>query len=213
MKVPNRHYVRLSGPYACWSIPHGPERVSSLVPSHDAASGILRSVYGQWEMRWVVSELRFLKRPRKLTTTFNELKELAIAPGRKPVAIEAQRTQRSNTILCDVDYLLTAHIEPSGFGTHEVNMAKFHAMFLDRMAKGKQWKQAYLGQREYTGTLELVSEVPEPVGFDADLGLHYYGYDFRTKTPYFAHLEIKGGVLKYPSWGEVLSYGMKGVAV
>lgn len=203
--------VRVSGPLACFALPFGPERTSSLIPSHDAAESILKSIYGPWEVAWEILDVRFLTRPRKLTMTLNEVHSQAISPrSRSNISYEDNRTQRTTTFLVNPDYAFRVRPTFSGRGSHPTNLAKIHETFTRRIKNGGQQTQPYLGIRECTAYVELMEEEPQPEKFDSDLGLHYYGYDFSTDTPYFYPLQIEAGVVRYPSWAEVRQSGMRG---
>lgn len=208
----NQYLVRVRGSAACFALPYGPERTSSLIPSHDAAAAILGAVYGPREVAWVVHELRLLKRPRHLTLSVNELKQF---PGNdlNSIAIEEHRTQRTMVILRDVDFLLDASLVLSGRGTHENSPNKSNEIFLRRIRKGQFYTSPYLGQREFNADLELIEgDPPKPIDYSENFGLHYYGYDFNEGIPYFYPLSMTNGVVKYPTWQTVFTKGMKGVA-
>lgn len=210
--MPTKYTIRVRGPSACFTLPYGPERTSSLIPSHDAAAAILGAIYGPREVAWVVPELHLLKMPRRMTLSTNEIKEFP-SDNLNSIAIEDQRTQRINIILRDVDFLLVGYLTPSGRGTHKTNAAKMNEVFQRRIRKGQFYTSPYLGQREYGADVELIEgPLPKPVDHSENFGLHYFGYDFQAKTPYFCPLQMEKGIVRYPTWDTVMSSGMKGTA-
>ena len=210
----NHYNVRVQGDLACFALPYGPERTSSLIPSHDAAVNILKSVYGTREVTYEIEEIRLLTAPTRISMTLNEVYKQTINPWRVPSGVSAQnnRTQRTTTFLKDPDYIIKARPVLSGQGTHDTNNAKIHEIFKRKLLKGKHHKQPYLGMRECTAYLELVEDVPDAVDLNVDLGIHYYGFDFESRIPYFTPLCIEHGIVKYPTWDEVKVSGMRGIA-
>ena len=192
--------LRVWGPTACFTRPDlKVDRVSFDMITPSAARGILESILWKPEMRWVIQSIELLAPIRTQTLTINELKSRAsgqnimqvISPpegdGLKRrdvqvcIDIGADRTQRTSTILRDVDYLIGACIEIRD-GMPDVAVRKYDEMFRRRASKGQFYHSPCLGQKEHAADFRLVenrADAPSAIPVDRDLGL----------LPYAVHAE------------------------
>lgn len=203
--------LRVWGPLALWT-PVGlrAERSTMTMGSHEAWRGMLRRVYGKWCVDYHIPKVEILKKGTKFASTSNELKFNNV--GLRPVDIAVQRTQRTTIFLRDVEYLV--HFQPlleeRRAGPND-SLAKVLEMTDRRFRLGQQDRSPYLGIRECKVNWELVERretFPAPQDFNEDLGITFFGTDWHTNTNYFAPLKIEKGVLHYPSWREVLQFGL-----
>lgn len=227
MKTESQSYwVRVSGPLACWTPPEfRAERISALLPSHDAWVGLMRTILGHKEFRWVIPEVRLLFKPEYFSVTCNEIKFDGIHSldvydrplvvghheqprGRKSSLKFAKQTPRTTMFLRNPDYLV--QVKVTG---HPEAVKKNEEMFLRRMEKGQQWGQPCLGLRELMADVELISNPKEfkPEGITQDCGIIFFGTDWETSgsPQYFAHLQIVNGVARYPSMEDVRRHGFQ----
>lgn len=199
------------GPFALWTaVGLRSERATQTMGSHEAWRNFLRRILGKWSVNYRISHVEILKKGTRQAMTSNELAFDGV--GLKPVDIAKQRTQRTTVFLRNVEYVV--HFE-TGLDAYragpEDNIGKILSMAESRFGKGKQDRAPYLGVRECGAKWERVedrSALPQPERFDEDLGIAFYGTDWRNELNYFCPLEIKGGVMRYPTWDEVREFGM-----
>ncbi len=118
----------------------------------------------------------------------------------------------------------------------DVDYPKLNNMLHSRLRNGHFWRQPYLGMSSLTAQIEPVASfsdltypevrsdgqrVPMPMythanglrtaDYDADLGLSFYGIDWNDPKRYFyfAPMQVRHGVLKYPTWDEVRALGIR----
>lgn len=204
--------LRVWGPFALWT-PVGlrAERSTMTIGSHEAWRGFLRRIYGKWIVDYAIDRVEILKRGTKFVCTSNELKFNNV--GLRPVDIVAQHTQRTTVSLRDVEYLVHFKVllDERRATRPEDNIGKVLGMAERRFCLGQQDRSAYLGVREYRANWELVedrSALPRAQKFDEDLGITFFGTDWHTSTNYFAPLKIEAGIVRYPTWQEVLDFGL-----
>lgn len=124
-----------------------------------------------------------------------------------------------------VDYLLSFRV--SAPSSKELGVLT--DILLRRLKNGHHWRTPYLGMREFSANVELVKsfadlDYPEDVAlvehedglravdYSADLGISFYGIDYDDKPAmpyYFAPLSVVRGVVRYPTWQEVRSLGIR----
>jgi hypothetical protein len=159
-------------------------------------------------MNWTIHAVHILSEPRYLGLTQNELKFDGVGPFSRH---ERQHTQRRNTYLLDVRYIIEASIILSSRADPSDTIEKFNSMFGERLQKGKQRRQTYFGIRECMALVDpWGGPVPPAINVTQELGICYYGTDFDDpETPqYFAPLSVMSGVVHYPSWDHVRSLGI-----
>ncbi len=210
-------WIRAEGPWACFTATFfRSERFSNLVGSHAAWAALLKSVFGKRGYRWVVEEVRLLKRPRRIPITSNELKFNSCNPRGFTVEDErtSEHTQRTTVYLRDVEYLIQAHFELSTEADPDDTIEKGEAMFERRILNGQQFRQAYFGIRECMAFLELADEnnlPPTMEDVNEVMGPAYYDTDWEDpeRPEYFVPLAVIRGVARYPSWPEVRKHGFR----
>lgn len=125
-----------------------------------------------------------------------------------------------------VDYLLSFRV--SAPSPKELGILT--NMLLRRLKNGGHYRQAYLGIRDCSNVniervksfadLDYPEGVPlvehedglRAVDYSADLGISFYGEDYDdqpAKPYYFAPLSVVRGVVRYPTWQEVRSLGIR----
>ena len=121
-----------------------------------------------------------------------------------------------------VDYVVTFRVSaPAG----EFN--KLNGMTDRRLKNGHFWRQPYLGQRELPAIVEPVdsfTDITYPdmqlvehasglrtADYSAHLGLCFYGIDWDDPAHpyYFFPLEVRRGIVTYPTWDEVRRHGVR----
>lgn len=210
----NNFYLKIFGPYACFTNIMKVERVSYSIPPHSVCRGILESILYKKEFRYNIKEVAVKKPIQYMSIKKNELQFLKINKKCKPVNIIEDRTQRHSLILKDVEYIVHFNIDFVGpvvrdDGNPGINtLNKYIDMFTDRASKGKCFKQPYLGMKEYVCYFELSDNkefVTSPnINPDMDLGNVIYDlWNLDTHTEYkptMFYCTLKNGVVTYPSW-------------
>ncbi len=216
------YWILVSGPLACWTPPEfRVERISALLPSHDAWEGLLKTILGHWrkgttgrQFRWVVEEVRVLNQPEYHTIPANEMKFNNATNFAKPHF--GVSTPRTTVYLRNPAYLLKVRMELTQHAVPGVDtIRKFEEMFERRMSNGQQWGQPCLGLRELMADVEIIEErelhqYPAAL-VNHHLGVIYYGTDWEdaNEPQYFVPLDIKNGLARYPTWDEVRRTGFR----
>lgn len=214
--------VRATGKFAHFAgIPLGPDRMTMVGPSHSASVGIMRSIFGKYEARWDVESVSFLAKPdvtyplRTNELDFSTALDPERADRQRSIHVASQMTQRTRTLLCNVDLVLRARIRKSAYARDgEDSIEKFDSMIDRRARRGHRQYQAYFGIRELTAHLHLVEddkELPTPVDYSHDMGVSFYDIDMDDdeRPAYLAPLRIEKGVLRYPGFDEVKRLGLR----
>jgi hypothetical protein len=130
------------------------------------------------------------------------------------LAVNGQHTQRTTVFLTNPDYLVEFSLVLTGKSKRpEDTLEKYYAMFLRRAKRGQAERHPVLGITECPARLDLVADhdlaaLPAPVDWTEDLGISFFGADWDEGLNYFYPLKINKGVLEYPSWNEVRSFGV-----
>lgn len=222
--------IEVWGDYASFNRPEMKvERVSYDVMTPSAARGILEAIYWKPEMRWVVDEIRVLAPIRFLNLRRNEVagtistrNAAGKSGGQGPLGINVaeQRQQRAATILRDVRYGISAHIEVIDAGETKAPEAKHLEMFKRRAVRGQYFHHPYLGTREFPASFTLVDEFSEPHpelsegDQPKDLGYMLLDIEYSESpkgtivesnrgrrldaTPHFFRASMKNGVIRVP---------------
>jgi len=194
------NFVKVSGPWACFTRPETVEGVSYEVMTPSAGRGLLECVYWKPEMRWVVDGIYVLKPVQFMSIMRNCIKDVII--GNSPVDVTAlkdqgdMRDQRNATILVDVEYVIKAHIEAE-------DSAKHVSIFRRRMEKGQFFRHPYLGCREFGVDLlclvDNAPEIPPALKVNKNLGVMLHSIDYANhERPLFFDAEFKNGYLEVP---------------
>ncbi len=195
--------IRVWGDYALFTRPEMKvERVSYDVMTPSAARGILEAIYWKPSIRWVIDRIHVLRPVRFDNIRRNELASRVSVnksdmQGDRPVCryIEDDRQQRASMVLRDVEYVIEAHFELTGF--YASDPGKHLAIFERRVKKGQCFHRPYFGCREFPVNFEWCDEVPESVlKGKQDLGYMLYDIDFENDmTPRFFRAVMRNGII------------------
>jgi CRISPR-associated protein Cas5d len=181
--------MRVSGDLACFTRPEfKAERVSYEVMTPSAARGALEAVFWHPGLMWTIEKI-VIERPIQWTSFLrNEVKSIG---SKRPIYVEADRTQRNTVALRDVSYVIVAHIE----GKIPV---KYEYEFERRLQKGQVFHQAYLGCREFAARIEPC-DTEKPIPLTKPLGMMFFDFDYGKKvTPRFFSARVEEGVVHVP---------------
>jgi CRISPR-associated protein Cas5d len=196
---PDELAVRVWGPFACFTRPeYATERVSYPVITPPAAVGVLSAIFWKPEFDWIITRIWVLAEPKWASMTRNEVKKRAALNG--AIDVLADRTQRHNLFLRDVDYAIFARPALRPHATDPV--AKYRDQFRRRVQRGAFFSPPYLGLREYAASfgpadlseLKPVAGLTIPIG-PMSLDLGYHGDGGAQTTPEFFPATVRGGVL------------------
>ncbi|MBB1092544.1 type I-C CRISPR-associated protein Cas5 [Rhodopseudomonas palustris] len=219
--------LRVAGRWALFTRPEMKvERVSYDVMTPSAARGILEAIHWKPAIRWVIDEIHVLKPIRFESLRRNEVGTKApVAAIRKAMksghvgdltlVVEDNRQQRAATLLCDVDYVISAHFVMTPKAGPEDNEAKHLDTFNRRARKGQAFHQPSLGTREFPASFELIEPgAPLPqadeqhrsatLGFGTprDLGFMLYDIDHGgDRGSILFRATLIDGVVKVPPPG------------
>ncbi len=154
--------VRFWGSMAHWSTPHlraHPFTLPVMSPSN--AHGLMRALFWKPEFEWEIDEIH-VHAPIRHST----MRRKAIR-ARQHEDDDARLIQTC-THLVDVNYVVIARVIENPLrpraGSH-------HAETLSRMRRGEQFKQPYLGHREFAASWELIEgSLPLPLPLTERLG-------------------------------------------
>ena len=197
---PEELAVRVSGRLACFTRPEYPsERVSYPVITPPAAVGVLSAIFWKPEFDWIITRIWVLTEPRWMSMTRNEVKKRASVNSR--IDVLAERTQRHNLFLRDVDYVVFARPALRAHATDPP--AKYRDQFRRRVERGGFFSPPYLGLREYPAVfgpadlsaLKPLTGLTIPIG-PMSLDLGYHGPDGSLTEPEFFPATVRDGVLQ-----------------
>lgn len=189
------------------------DRVTYDMITPSAAKAIYEAIFWKPEIAWSVRRIELLKPISNRTLTINEVKSripaeavarfAAGGPGRVGIDIRAERTQRTSTMLLDVDYLLHACLTLRD-DLPEAEMTKYVQMFYRRAARGQCFQQPYFGVKECMANFALVrdrSEAPAAISLERDMGVMLHSvFDGEGKVaPSYFHARMHGGVVDVPA--------------
>lgn len=215
------------------------ERMSNVTNSHAGWESILCQVIGHKGCRYQIERVAFLFQPRFFTITANELQSFGSGRKPLDTESQGTRTLRTSTVLAGkkrrivheereqevsgVDFVVSFRLlTPED---------KYLDMLLNRLRNGNYYgTQPYLGVREFPCRLDRVEDfrslsyplnIPDmiqhpdglkTVNYSERLGICFFGTDWDdppSHPNYFATLEVKGGIIQYPTWAEVRKFGYK----
>lgn len=208
MKQSKRFRVRVRGPLACFTRPEmKAERVSYEVMTPSAARGVLEAILWKPAIRWRIQEIAVLAPIAWTSFRRNEVNSRASLKMAEFYASE-DRAQRNTVALKDVDYVISASFVMTEKAGPDDSVRKFEEMFERRLGKGQSFQQPYLGCREFAAEVEPAPEQFTPIqtSVERPLGLMFFDFEFAEKgtRPLFFDARLEGGVLKVPSFDEVL---------
>lgn len=232
-------HVRVRAKRALFTRPeYRTERMTNVTASQAGWEGVFNQVMGHKGCRYKIEEAKFLFYPRYFSITGNELQSFGSGRApvdtekKRTLRTSTVLAGKRRRILDDdwgderevsgVDYILTLRlITPA---------EKYFDMLLSRLKKGNYYgTQPFLGMREYPCRLDLIEDpgainypldIPDLVAhsdgfktvpYSERLGLCFYGTDWDDPLHpnYFTALDIKDGVVKYPTWEQVRREGIK----
>lgn len=169
--------VRIKGDFAIFS--RGETRsepYSYPVPPRTVITGILESVFWKPEMDYVINQL-IVCRP----IHFVNFKRNGINDRQKQKIIDisdsTQKTQRNFYCLTNVEYVVDFSILLTAIAQKGESEGKYYAQVERRLKNGQQFKQPFLGCREFIAYLsfvedgEFVQVADELLGVVEDFGL------------------------------------------
>jgi CRISPR-associated protein Cas5d len=204
-----------NAPYACFTRPEmKAERVSYPVMTPSAARGVLEAIFWKPQFIWRVEEIVVLNPVTYFSILRNEVNSRAsersanawAKNGGGFVASE-DRAQRNTLALRDVAYIIRANVVLKP-GVDD-DPAKYRDQFRRRVARGQCYAQPYLGCREFTAAFGPVEEDETPRSGSMKLGRTLYDLEFApgssgAATPRFFDAELVDGVMKIPTWEEIM---------
>lgn len=214
----NRYCLEISGDLACFTRPEMKvERVSYDVITPSAARAVFESILWKPAIRWHVRRIEVLKPIRFINLRRNEVASVistrnvqqAMAAGEGDLAIyvEDDRQQRAGLLLRDVAYRVHADLEVRADRQDPMPPQKYHAMFERRAENGQCVNQPYLGCREFTARVRLVTEPAKeatPIDDTRDLGWMLHDLDFENAAdpqPVFFRAQMTSGVIEVSAKG------------
>lgn len=211
--------LEVSGPFACFTRPEMKvERVSYDVMTPSAARAIFEAILWKPQMRWRVSRIEVLKPIRWVNLRRNEVKEKILTgnveramkegKGQLHLNIEDERVQRAGYFLRDVTYRIHAELLLTGKGSDP--LIKYTEMFTRRASKGQCVNQPYLGCREFSADVRLVTaDTPpvQPIADTRDLGWMLHDMDYTHPSdpqPRFFRGQMNAGAIEVPPFEEAV---------
>lgn len=215
--------IRVFGDLACFTRPEfSVERASYPFPTPSAARGILEAIYWKPRIIWEIRQIKVLKPIRFISFKRNEIADKIPASGLDHTSqrlCDQNRQQRQSTVLRDVDYVIQAALRlnpaiPSRDAND--NHGKYLAVFEDRLAKGKTFRQPCFGIREYAAFAEPCSGIETPITEDLHHGMMFFDFHWPKRgkvkakkqpkpTPLFFSAHMQQGVIEIPTLPEVLA--------
>ena len=215
----NHFCLEVTGPFACFTRPEMKvERVSYDVMTPSAARAIFESILWKPQMRWRVSRIEVLKPIRWVNLRRNEVSAVVstrnvqqamnAGSGTLALYIEDERQQRAGYFLRDVAYRIHSELLLTGKGADP--LIKYTEMFARRASKGQCVNQPYLGCREFSADVRLVTaDTPpvQPIADTRDLGWMLHDMDYTHPSdpqPRFFRAQINAGVVEVPPFEEAV---------
>ena len=205
--------VKVWGDYALFSRPETKvERYSYDVITPSAARGILDSIYWHPGLKWEIDQIYGMKPIRFTSVRRNEVKSKVLAGHMLQayngsdkdfyISTKDDIVQRASVILCDVEYIISAHFEMTDKAHESDNPGKFLDITLRRLRTGGCFSMPYFGCREFPANFSLFEGDEIRTAYDdvdeKDLGLMLYDMDFSSSDgpqPMFFRAIMKHGVI------------------
>ena len=186
------------------------ERYAYEVMTPSAAIGMLESIYWHPGLKYVIDRIYVMNPIRFMSIKKNEVDSKgSIAEFKKmmeggsvPAYIAKDHiSQRSSTILVDVDYIVECHFVITLEANKSDNPGKFAEILRRRAEKGQCFSQPYFGARDYSADFELVSDTEkiEPCDITKDLGVMLHSMDFsdsKNVRPRFFMASLEHGIMQ-----------------
>jgi CRISPR-associated protein Cas5d len=211
--------LEVAGPFACFTRPEMKvERVSYDVMTPSAARAIFEAILWKPQMRWRVSRIEVLKPIRWVNLRRNEVSAVVstrnvqqamnAGSGMLALYIEDERQQRAGYFLRDVAYRIHAELLLTGKGSDP--LIKYTEMFARRASKGQCVNQPYLGCREFSADVRLVTvdtPLATPIADTRELGWMLHDLDYTHPSdpqPRFFRAQMNAGVIEVPPFEEAV---------
>jgi CRISPR-associated protein Cas5d len=207
--------LHVSGDFACFTRPEMKvERVSYDVITPSAARAIFEAILWKPAIRWHIEKIEVLKPIQWFSVRRNEVASVipiqpvktAMRTGTGQLALYADedRQQRAGLILRDVAYRIHARFQMTDKAGPDDNPTKFAEMFRRRASTGQAFNQPYLGCREFSADVRLVTEAndgPPPIAETRELGwmLHDLRYGADKPISCFFNAKLDNGVVRVPA--------------
>lgn len=213
--------LSVKGDFACFTRPEMKiERVSYDVITPSASRAIFGSILWKPAFSWHINRIEVLSPVKWFSIRRNEVSKLALTSGNGIfVDDSATRQQRASLILRDVHYRIHASLEflpfdkwhktpnpkPMNNDQPGESEAKYLAMFERRALKGQCFNQPYLGCREFSADVRLVTDLDAerkeypPISATMDLGWMLYDIDYDNgKKMLLYRPNMINGVIEVP---------------
>lgn len=200
------------GPRACFSRPElKVERYSYDVPTPSALRGMISAIYWHPSIEWKIQSIYVLNPIRSEVIKVNELgrripriRDAKTAFSSVIVANQSTRVQRSERILLDVHYVVSARFEMTRNDDPNYNPDKVYAIVSRRLASGSCFSTPYFGCREFSaGFARWPDDKPiEPIAESRDFGLMLYDLDYSNPAdirPMYFHAVMENGTIDVSS--------------
>ena len=205
--------ARVWGDYALFSRPElKVERCSYDIMTPSAARGILEAIYWHPGMRWHIDKIYVINPIQFTSVRRNEVKSKILASNvlqayngaDKPLYISTKEdiVQRASLLLCNVEYVITAHFEMTEKANASDNPGKFKDIIMRRLRRGECFHMPYLGCREFPANFALCEEDEIHTAYDdveeKDLGYMLFDLDYSNENniqPMFFRAVMRHGIV------------------
>jgi hypothetical protein len=184
----------------------GPNQKSLVGPTSGAAAQMHHQVMGHYGVSYEPIETRILAWGGYSLQCHQSVAEFT----NTAFDVDARRTIREYQYGWKVRYAIKSFLVVD---TTKYDILKSLGMVLRRFKAGRPWaKQPYFGRAEcLVDHFGLVTPQDDltPVNLDLDMGIQPFGQDFSNpRRPwYYYPMNVRGGIIQYPTWDEVRAYG------
>ena len=163
------------GDFACFTQPSAKvERVTYPVPTPSALRGLISSIYNKpTEMYYQIKRIEVMKPIRYVDVKRNEIRSKIKNPD-NPIYTSEDRTQRHSLILKNVYYRVTTDVIVREKTDERVTVESVKDQILNRIKKGKCFRQPCFGMKEYMAFFSMPDEELQPINESMDLGIMLY---------------------------------------
>ncbi len=188
--------VKVEGDFACFTRPDlKVERMTYPCITPSAARGILDSIFWKPEFKWHIKRIYVLNPIQFYSIKRNEINS---KQGKKPIIIEAKRSQRNSIILKNVRYIIEASIYLDNYSEKNPPL-KYVEQFNRRVNKGQCFRRPYLGCREFSAEFMKPEGTEKPISETIPIGNMFLDMLYNEKgdiTPlFFYDVSVKKGIL------------------
>ena len=163
------------GAFACFTQSSAKvERVTYPVPTPSAIRGLISSIYNKpEEMYYQIKKIEVMKPIQYIDIKRNEIRSKIKNPD-NIIYTSEDRTQRHSLILKNVYYRITSDVIVRDSTSERVTVGSVKKQILDRIEKGKCFRQPYFGMKEFMAFFSLPDESIKPIDESMDLGIMVY---------------------------------------